>query len=658
MHKVMILEYFILHKKSFKALFLCCLLVANVTFLSAQTGSGITPIYVIQGSSSSSTLVGTKVKTEGVVTLTLFDKNQIGGFFIQDTLGDGNNATSDGVFVESKESVKKGDYIILEATVEEKSSRTQLSNVIPSSLQKIRENVKIPYLHILFPNEFPTSSESIEGMSIAMDQTFYLTNTNSLARYGELILSSTLLRSPTDAAYPKTEEYEELLAWNAKDQIMLDDGSVISSPNPTPFLGKDGTCRTGSKTDTIRGVFAQITSSLYALYPERIPVFYGNPRTLSPNENALGDYNLKVCGFNVENYLNKSDLQRTRIVKALAAIDADLFGICEVIQNKAAMDRLLSDLNKYVGSDEYAYIPWISSTSTYTTTQIIYKKEKLEPYKNYYMLNASPGVSNRRLFQGFVHKETKTPFIFGVNHLKAKSGTGTGANADQGDGQGIYNYQRIKEAKDVVAKLKELVYFYNTTNILCVGDYNAFAKEDPIKVFNDAGYYNQTERFSDTSYSYHFGNHVEYLDYSLANDSMARYVTGSIVWHINADEPSFLDYESSSGSEDFLYRSSDHDPIVVGLKFPASTGIEDAQKESRQKVEIMPQPCKDDFEWFTNGNEIENIEIYNLAGKKLVTVNVSKTDNGKVYISELAAGCYVAKFISKASVYTRKIVKQ
>ena len=49
---------------------------------------------------------------------------------------------------------------------------------------------------------------------------------------------------------------------------------------------------------------------------------------------------------------------------------------------------------------------------------------------------------------------------------------------------------------------------------------------------------------------------------------MTAQVTGAAFWHVNADEPSGLDYNSFN--QPLLYnpdefRSSDHDPVVVGL---------------------------------------------------------------------------------------------
>ncbi|HUP99440.1 MAG TPA: hypothetical protein VM093_03185, partial [Aeromicrobium sp.] len=60
-----------------------------------------TRIFAIQGSASSSPIAGTLVTTEGVITGNFEGPIATGlqGFYIQDPGGDGNTATSDGLFV-------------------------------------------------------------------------------------------------------------------------------------------------------------------------------------------------------------------------------------------------------------------------------------------------------------------------------------------------------------------------------------------------------------------------------------------------------------------------------------------------------------------------------------------------------------------------------
>jgi hypothetical protein len=47
---------------------------------------------------------------------------------------------------------------------------------------------------------------------------------------------------------------------------------------------------------------------------------------------------------------------------------------------------------------------------------------------------------------------------------------------------------------------------------------------------------------------------------------MADQVKRTEVWHINADEPRFLDWYDPDIVAPGPYRAADHDPVVVSLK--------------------------------------------------------------------------------------------
>jgi hypothetical protein len=58
----------------------------------------------------------------------------------------------------------------------------------------------------------------------------------------------------------------------------------------------------------------------------------------------------------------------------------------------------------------------------------------------------------------------------------------------------------------------------------------------------------------------------------MANASLASQITGAAAWNINADEADILDYDTSfkQPAQQALYernefRSSDHDPVIVGI---------------------------------------------------------------------------------------------
>jgi 5'-nucleotidase len=112
-----------------------------------------------------------------------------------------------------------------------------------------------------------------------------------------------------------------------------------------------------------------------------------------------------------------------------------------------------------------------------------------------------------------------------------------------------------------------------------VGDFNAYEKEDPIVVLTDAGY---TDLGPTTGeYTYSFGGQVGSLDHVLASPAAAGLVTGADIWNINAYEPVANEYSRYNYNVTLLYdttpfRSSDHDPFLVGLDLAPSAPAWDA----------------------------------------------------------------------------------
>jgi uncharacterized protein len=73
-----------------------------------------------------------------------------------------------------------------------------------------------------------------------------------------------------------------------------------------------------------------------------------------------------------------------------------------------------------------------------------------------------------------------------------------------------------------------------------------------------------------------------YLDHALASPSLSGQVAGVTEWHINADEPIALDYNTEFKTPNQVntfyapdaYRSSDHDPVLVALTLNAAPSVE------------------------------------------------------------------------------------
>ncbi|MCK7613775.1 ExeM/NucH family extracellular endonuclease [Roseibium sediminicola] len=151
-------------------------------------------------------------------------------------------------------------------------------------------------------------------------------------------------------------------------------------------------------------------------------------------------------------------------------------------------------------------------------------------------------------------------------------------NFDQGNGQGFWNQVRADAASELAAYL-DGAYADTLAGLgkadadyLLMGDFNAYAEEDPVQAVRDgAGYTDLIDQFlgQEDAYSYVFDGQQGTLDQALASGSLAGQVTGLTEWHINADEPDLLNYDQDFNNPDFYnddpFAASDHDPVIVGL---------------------------------------------------------------------------------------------
>ncbi|MDR1592670.1 MAG: ExeM/NucH family extracellular endonuclease [Prevotellaceae bacterium] len=514
------------------------------------------------------------VITEGVITLVLPHENGVTHFFIQDFLGDNNAATSDAIAARTYTDgvLQAGDEVVLRGVLYDDGRHVLLDSV--SVVSKLGADRAVAAKAVHFPDDF-TSWAAYDGMTLTFDQTLYVTSNAQWQRNGQLTLSSQRLRSPTEAALPGSAAYTSLVAENNTNQIILDDGSSVTNPTTLPFADANGTRRTGSRVDNLTAILTN-TSRGYMLYPVGTPLFYGNPRPETPP--LSGEYNLKVCGFNLEYYL-ASDYgngygpdnatlaaqQHQKILQAMLAIDADIYGLVEIQSGQTAIAKLCTAMNQASGTGRYSYInDGTSVNGTFTKAGYIYRNDRVTPISD--IKHNNTGVSNRKKAQGFRLLSNGESFIFCINHFKAKSGTGTGNDSDQGDGQGTFNASRVEEANSVVKAIHtSYISYYNDSDVLIMGDLNAYAKENPLTVFETAGYSNLLKRFEgDSAYSYVYQAAAGCLDHALANATLAQQVVDATVFHINTDEPTCIGYDGSR-RQDNMYRSSDHDPVVVTL---------------------------------------------------------------------------------------------
>ncbi|MDB9456970.1 ExeM/NucH family extracellular endonuclease, partial [Dolichospermum circinale CS-545/17] len=315
---------------------------------------------------------------------------------------------------------------------------------------------------------------------------------------------------------------------------------------------------------------------------------------------------LRVASFNVLNYFNDLDTnvnintnglsfeprgantaieltrQLNKIVQAIISSGADVLGLMELENNgygaNSAIQSLITGLNGVAGAGTYSFIS--SSTRLGTdaiTVGLIYKSSQVTPYGAAATLPHSFGtgaydlVGRKPLAQTFQQNSNGELFTAVVNHFKSKGSNAGGiGDTDAGDGQGLSNGTRTRQAQDLAAWLATKPTGVNDGDYLLLGDFNAYAQEDPLTTLAIAGYNNL---LPNTFYSYVFDGQLGSLDHALATSSLAAQVSDVEIWHINADEPSVLDYNIEFKSINQItslyspdqFRASDHDPVIVGL---------------------------------------------------------------------------------------------
>ena len=397
------------------------------------------------------------------------------------------------------------------------------------------------------------------GQTVQFDVPFYVCN-----NYNSITISPRRTYSPTNQALPLSAEYNSILSLNSQGSVTL--------------TGVSGYHRLGERLHNLTvKVNSQTSVSLVSCD------WRSNTRKELEKGvdleaiNMRGEHTLLVCCMNLEYYLVENlgsgsmgpktreahQKQRAKVSEALAKINADLYGFVEIELGQSALAELASDLTKNTGRT-FAYIDDGSSAKgTYTKAGYVYCSEVLEPHGG--LRYNDEGVDNRKKTQAFREKATGEVFLYSVNHFKAKSGKGSGDNADKGDGQGAFNGDRVREANSVLNHYDSDSYYYGDKDILIMGDLNAYAMEDPITVLREGGMIDLHRVFhADSSYSYVYHGQAGYLDHALCNETLYPHVTGMVAYHINSDESDSYTYDKSNDQS--MFRSSDHDPVLVGLR--------------------------------------------------------------------------------------------
>ena len=560
----------------------------------------------------------------------------------EDADADDNPQTSEGIYVFERRGtvtdVAIGDIVQITGTVDEIRSLTQI-NATEISIISSENPLPAPTI-ISLPLSDLAEWEYSENMLVTVqgaNEPLTVNDSYDLGRYGVIQLTAdgrayqyTQINRPSTA--DAFEAYRQEVGLRV---ILVDDGRTNENATIVPiFNGADfsaeNSVRSGYLIEEVTGVL-EFRFDEWRIQPTQ-------PITVTASENARPtdepDLNgsVRVASVNLLNYFNgdgqsdgfptargantleEFERQRAKTLSALALLDADIIGLIEIENDfwsgeYSAVQDLVNGLNAFpsatscgsnwdyvdvtqpplnldvLGTDAIA-LTFMYCTTTVTiapdTVPAILSDEMLPELGLGDFVPTFNGVNTSRIPMAVTFREIATgeDITVVVNHLKAKGGDGElEGDIDTNDGVASWNQRRLQAVIALNAWLATHPTGTQDPDILLMGDFNAYAMEDPIQYLDTVGYANLLNTL-DHSYGFPLilGRSPETqgwgtLDYAFANASLQSQVMGAISWHINADEPIYIDYNMEFKPEELLdslylpdlYRSSDHDPIIVGL---------------------------------------------------------------------------------------------
>ena len=606
----------------------------TVTFSTSDTDPclrAITQIPAIQGSGSSAAVTGA-VTTRGVVVGDYEGPSPAQrGFFLQAATGDGDPATSDGIFVfnGNSDSVNLGNLVTVSGNAADFQDQTQISatqiTVCGSGTGTVTP------ADVTLPVPSATYLERFEGMLVRTPQPLYVTEHFQLGRFGQVVMSSggrifqpTALVAPGPAALA-------LQASNNLNRLIVDDALQNQNPDPIVFgrggnpLSASNTLRGGDTATGMIGVMSytwagnSASGNAYRLRPVGA-LGGGVPNFVAANARPAGTPDvggsLKVVGMNLLNFFNTFGVngctggvgggatdcrgaddpgefarQWPKTVAAIAGTGGDVVGIGEIENDgygpTSAIQFLVDRLNEETAPGTYAFIDADAGTGQMNAlgtdaikVGFLYKPAKVTPIGATAALNSvafvnggDSGPRNRpALAQAFRENATGARVVVSANHLKSK---GSACDApDAGDGQGNCAIVRTNAANLLADWLASDPTGTGTRSTLIVGDLNSYAKENPISALEAKGYTNLVaSKIGPEAYSYVFDGQWGYLDHALGNAAIVPDVTGVAEWHINSDEPSVLDYNDDFKSAGQLASLYAPDEFRVSDHDPVVVGL-------------------------------------------------------------------------------------
>lgn len=543
----------------------------------------------VQGAGERSAFEGQRARIEGVVTVLMAD-----GAFVQSLQADADAATAEGLFLmpaPGQPALEVGQHVVAEGLVAESGDGATLTTLADARIE-VRGTAALPEPRVLAAP--PADWEALEGMRLRIEAPLTVTGNDGLLRFGEIDLAfDGRLYTPTEIAAPG-EAALAVRDANRRRLLVLDDASSAENPAaiawlPAP-LSSEAPLRAGSLLTGVQGVLDQRWGGYRLQADAAVGEVQQAPRPAAP----VVDGAIRIAGMNVLNLFNGDGQgggfptergaddydgyarQLAKHVTVITALDPAIIAAQELENDgfgaESAVQELADALNAAQPGARWTPVATEGRPGTdQITVGILYRADRAEAVGPPALATDGPFEYGSRpvLAQSFRMGESPVFTVASV-HFKSKGGceSAEGADRDQGDGQACFNAKRVDSAEAMHAWLATDPTGSGSDRVVAIGDYNAYAMEDPIRVLRERGWVDAPMATADgaTPHSFVFDGQAGRLDHAMLSPSMAAMLRGAAKWPVNSDESIGFAYDGALGREAAgPWRSSDHDPLLLGF---------------------------------------------------------------------------------------------
>lgn len=555
----------------------------------------------IQGDGQRSIYEGEVVTTSGVVTLISANGRDM---WIQDPAGDGNPATSDGIFVDDRDRLpdpkpEVGDLVRVTAEVEE----LQFGNALP--LTRLDDPDDYPFEILSSGNPLPTPVElnDLPDKSIADAIAFWeplegmlgsVRNAPVVAatsRFGEFAMLAKDDAKPGSGFYPQTKQIlirnlgGEMVDYNP-ERILVDDSTLDEAIVVIP----------GDRVRNLVGV-VDYTFGNYKLQPANYDVKTHKLPKVPASKRSGPKGDTVITTFNVENLLDLVDnpdkedegstptpeeleIQLTKLALAIRVeLELPEIIVAQEVENTAILQDLGDRVNATAGTN-YVATSFETSDARGIEVGFLWDDDRVDLLDAYQMsgtnAEAAFGPSSpspgREPLVGVFKVEGREITIVG-NHFKSKSGDDPLFGVNWPPNR-ITEEQRKMQAQVVRDFVNTILDANPNALVMVTGDLNDFQFGEPgegtdhpvaileggegeVPLTNLLNLEKEAETFT-----YVYDGNSQVLDHMLVSPALYDLFVAVDILHFNASYPDDLGADASTP-----LRASDHDPLEGRFNF-------------------------------------------------------------------------------------------